>query len=525
MRKLIFIFIFPGFLSGLYSQTKSDTSALGMIASAHPLATDAGHAVLRAGGNAFDAAAAVSFMLSVVEPSMSGIGGRLQAIWSRPGSGVAGIDATTQAAPAYIKKTGDPDDGFHAIGVPGMVKGITEMHTRYGRLPLKQVMQPAIDAAAKGHVMTEEESRRQASVLKDLRGFSGSARHFLVKDSTPSGGTLFRQPALAATLRDIAKDAGRSFYNGGMAYSMAKEISDGGGFVKLSDFENYKALDAKVLKGNYRGYEVVGMGLPCYGAIVIEMLQMLGQIDLTAVDEATFLMKHSEVHFKAYEDRPLLRTREDSLVLPSWAVKRWSDSLPAAIKKQSSAETNGNGHTTHFVVRDAEGNMVSVTQSLGPVMGSKVASTKYGFMHATTTGPYLSGVKAGERAASHISPVILLKDGVPVMALGAAGGARIVPAIVQVISRIVDQGMSPDQAMAAARVYRMEDKLLLEEHAGVYWKDPATPAAIRASGLNVERVRTRAQFGRVHMLLRLPDGSWVGAADPDWGGTAKGIDP
>jgi gamma-glutamyltranspeptidase/glutathione hydrolase len=169
--------------------------------------------------------------------------------------------------------------------------------------------------------------------------------------------------------------------------------------------------------------------------------------------------------------------------------------------------------------------MVSVTQSLGPVMGSKVASSKYGFMHATTTGPYLSGVKAGERAASHIAPVILLKDGVPVMALGAAGGARIVPAIVQVISRIVDQGMSPEEALAAARVYRMEDKILLEEHPGVYWKDPATPAIIRAGGLNVERIRTRAQFGRVHMLLQLKDGRWVGAADPDWGGTAKGIDP
>ena len=525
MRRLIFIFIAQGIITGLCAQSRSDTSALGMIASAHPLATDAGYAVLRAGGNAFDAAAAVSFMLSVVEPSMSGIGGRLQAIWSRPGAGVAGIDATTQAAPGYIRKAGEPDDGYHAIGVPSMVKGITEMHTRYGKLPLKQVMQPAIEAAGKGHIITDEEARRQASVLKDLRKFKGSARHFLVKDSTPAGGTLFRQPALAATLRSISRDGGKSFYTGGMAYTLAKEIAEGGGFVKLADLENYQAPDAKVLRGHYRGYEIVGMGLPCYGAIVIEMLQMLGQADLSTVDEATFLLRHSEVHYKAYEDRPLLRSREDSLVLPSWATKRWADSLPRAMQRSPSGETNGNGHTTHFVVRDAEGNMVSITQSLGPVMGSKVASEKYGFMYATTTGPYLSGVKAGERAASHISPVILLKDGVPVMALGAAGGARIVPAIVQVISRIVDQGMAPEQALAAARIYRMEDRILLEEHPGVQWKDEATPAAIRATGIRVEQVRNRAQFGRVHMLLRLNDGRWVGAADPDWGGSAKGIDP
>ena len=374
-------------------------------------------------------------------------------------------------------------------------------------------------------MISEEEARRQAGVLKDLRSFKGSARHFLVKDSTPAGGTLFRQPALAATLRSISRDGGKSFYSGGMAYTLAKEIAEGGGFVKLADLENYKAPDAKVLRGNYRGYEIVGMGLPCYGAIVIEMLQMLGQTDLSTVDEATFLLKHSEVHYKAYEDRPLLRTREDSLVLPSWASKRWTDTLPRALQPNNATETNGNGHTTHFVVRDAEGNMVSITQSLGPVMGSKVASAKYGFMYATTTGPYLSGVKAGERAASHIAPVILLKDGVPVMALGAAGGARIVPAIVQVISRIVDQGMAPEQALAAARIYRMEDRILLEEHSGVYWKDTQTPAAIRATGIRVEKVRSRAQFGRVHMLLQLADGSWVGAADPDWGGTAKGIDP
>ena len=525
MRRFIFIFVAQALTAGLFAQSKSDTSSRGMVASAHTLATDAGHAVLRAGGNAFDAAAAVSFMLSVVEPSMSGIGGRLQAIWSRPGAGVAGIDATTQAAPGYIKKAGDPDDGYHTIGVPGMVKGITEMHTRYGRLSLKQVMQPAIDAAGKGHVISEEEARRQAGVLKDLRSFKGSARHFLVKDSTPAGGTMFRQPALAATLRSISRDGGKSFYSGGMAYTLAKEIAEGGGFVKLADLENYKAPDAKVLRGNYRGYEIVGMGLPCYGAIVIEMLQMLGQTDLSTVDEATFLLKHSEVHYKAYEDRPLLRTREDSLVLPSGASKRWTDTLPRALQPSNATETNGNGHTTHFVVRDAEGNMVSIPQSLGPVMGSKVASAKYGFMYATTTGPYLSGVKAGERAASHIAPVILLKDGVPVMALGAAGGARIVPAIVQVISRIVDQGMAPEQALAAARIYRMEDRILLEEHSGVYWKDTQTPAAIRATGIRVEKVRSRAQFGRVHMLLQLADGSWVGAADPDWGGTAKGIDP
>jgi gamma-glutamyltranspeptidase/glutathione hydrolase len=139
-------------------------------------------------------------------------------------------------------------------------------------------------------------------------------------------------------------------------------------------------------------------------------------------------------------------------------------------------------------------------------------------------GPYLGTVRAGERAASHISPVILLKDGKPVLVLGAAGGARIVPAIVQVISRIVDQGLPLTEALAAARVYQMPDRLLIEGHPGVYWKEAETLRRLQSKGVKSELVRTAAQFGRVHMLQHLSDGRWVGGADPDWGGSAGGLD-
>jgi gamma-glutamyltranspeptidase/glutathione hydrolase len=264
------------------------------------------------------------------------------------------------------------------------------------------------------------------------------------------------------------------------------------------------------------------MGLPCYGAIVIEMLQMLAQTDLSRLDEKDFLLSHAVAHYKAYNDRTLLRTREDSLVMPSFAAKRWMDSLPPHIPRPvDGREDSANGHTTHFVTTDPEGNVVSITQSLGPIMGSKVASKKYGFLFATTMGPYLGTVKAGERAASHISPVILYKDGQPVMALGAAGGARIVPAVVQVISRIVDQGMTPQQALSAARVFQNPDRLLVETHPGVLWKEESTWQRLQSSGHRVEAVKNPGQFGRVHMLLRR-DGAWIGAADPDWSGTAMG---
>jgi gamma-glutamyltranspeptidase/glutathione hydrolase len=176
------------------------------------------------------------------------------------------------------------------------------------------------------------------------------------------------------------------------------------------------------------------------------------------------------------------------------------------------------------VASDKDGNLVSITQSVGPLMGSKVASMKNGFMLATTMGPYLGTSKAGERAASHISPIIILKDGKPFMALGAAGGARIVPAIVQVISRVIDQGLPLDKALAAARVYQMPEKLLVENHKGIFWKDPTTMSALQKSGNVIEEIKTAAAFGRVHaVMFNNKTGNWIGAADPDWTGTAEGV--
>ena len=524
MKQLLpFLFILIANLA--FSQQKQDTSSAAMVATAHPMATEAGLLMLKQGGNAFDAIAASSFMLSVVEPSMSGLGGRLQAIYFVPGQGVKGLDATTQVPAGYIKKPKEAEHGYGTIGVPGMVKGIVQLHQQYGKLSLKQVIQPAIAAASKGHMLLSEESRRESIEIKELRKFEGTVAHFLQKDTVYPGGSLFKQPALAKTLKTIARDKGKSFYTGGIAYALTEEIKQGGGFLTLADMKNYKAEEAKIVRGNYRGYEIIGTGLPCYGAIVIEMLQMLEQVDLSKVSEKDYLQYHAAAHHKAYEDRPLLKTKEDSLVVARYAVKRWKDSLPKtmALPQSSTTADHSNGHTTHLVASDQNGNMVSVTQSVGPLMGSKVASKKNGFVLATTMGPYLGEMKPGERASSHISPIIILKDGKPFLALGAAGGARIVPAIVQVISRVIDHGMPLEQALSAGRIYQLPDKLLVENHPNVLWKDKKTMDLLRQSGIKIEEIKTTAQFGRVHAIQYGLSGNWIGAADPDWSGTAKGL--
>lgn len=523
--KQLFPLLFILIASLAFSQQKQDTSSAAMVASAHPMATEAGLLMLKQGGNAFDAIAATSFMLSVVEPSMSGLGGRLQAIYFVPGQGVRGLDATTQVPAGYIKKAKEAEHGYGTIGVPGMVKGIVQLQQQYGKLSLKQVIQPAIAAASKGHILLSEESKRESIEIKELRKFEGTVAHFLQKDTVYPGGSLFKQPALAKTLKTIARDKGKSFYTGGIAYALTEEIKQGGGFLTLADMKNYKAEEAKIVRGSYRGYEIIGTGLPCYGAIVIEMLQMLEQVDLSKVSEKDYLQYHAAAHHKAYEDRSLLKTKEDSLIVAGFAVKRWKDSLPKTMARPQSSTTadHSNGHTTHLVATDQNGNMVSITQSVGPLMGSKVASKKNGFVLATTMGPYLGEMKPGERASSHISPIIILKDGKPFLALGAAGGARIVPAIVQVISRVIDHGMPLEKALSAGRIYQLPDRLLVENHQNVFWKDKKTMDLLRQSGINIEEVKTPAQFGRVHAIQYQDPGIWIGAADPDWSGTAKGL--
>jgi len=204
---LLCLIFFPN--ECLEAQQKTDTARF-MVASAHPLATKAGMEILQQGGNAFDAITASSFMLSVVEPTMSGIGGRLQAIFQKSNGEIGGVDATTQVPLQYKPKAKEEENGFGTIGVPGMVKGILELHTKYGMLPLKQVMAPAIQTAKYGFPILKEESLRFNSVLSELKKYATTREVFLVKDTIPTNGSLFKQAALAHTLKKIARDKGHS---------------------------------------------------------------------------------------------------------------------------------------------------------------------------------------------------------------------------------------------------------------------------------------------------------------------------
>ena len=517
---LLLLFIVSSY--AVIAQSKID-SANSIIACAHPLASAAGANMFKQGGNAYDAITAAAFALSVVEPSMSGLGGRLQVIHRNNKGKIIGIDATTQVPSSYSPAASDQEDGYTTIGVPGVVKGLVELHKSNGKLSLQQVIAPAIAYAKNGFVLLPDEADRIKSVRKDLLFFPSTIKHFFIADTLPKGGDLFRQPKLAATLEKVAVDQGESFYKGDLAATLIKQIKAGGGYLSWEDMLNYRTEKATIVRGNYRGFEIVSMGLPAYGAIVIEMLHLLGQIELKNCSETEFLLHHAKVHELAYEDRKLLKTDQENLIKQEYAKKRWQ----AANKKietlpQAENHSFQNGHTTHLVATDASGNMVSLTQSLGPTMGSKVAAEEGGFMLATTMGPYLGKMSPGERASSHISPVLILKDGQPYMTIGAAGGARIVPAIVQTISRVIDRNLKLDQALTAARVFQLPEKLLIENHPAVFWENNNTYSELQQRVSKKETILKPAQFGRVHATLLSNSGKWIGAADPDWSGVVMG---
>jgi gamma-glutamyltranspeptidase/glutathione hydrolase len=506
---------------GLLAQQKIDR-ANSMVACAHPLAAAAGATVLKQGGNAYDAITAAAFALSVVEPSMSGLGGRLQVIHSNSKGKIKGIDATTQVPASFIPATTNQEDGYTTIGVPGVVKGLIELHQSNGLLPLQQVMAPAIQYAKDGFQLLPDEADRLRSVKKDLQVFASTKKHFFVADTLPAGEDWLKQPALASTLASIANDKGESFYKGPLAASLIKQVKGGGGYLAWEDMLNYRAENSTLLRGTYRGFEIVTIGMPAYGAIVIEMLHLLAQTELKNCTEKEFLLIHAGVHQLAYEDRKFLKLDQEKLTRLEYAKKRWQNTIQSQQLIKDSASFQ-NGHTTHLVAADAAGNIISLTQSLGPTMGSKVAAEDGGFMLATTMGPYLGKMNPGERASSHIAPVLIFKDGKPFMSIGAAGGARIVPAIVQTISRVIDRNLKIEDALAAARVFQLPDKLLIENHTGIFWEDNATFTQLQKISMPFEVVKKPAQFGRVHATIASTTGKWIGAADPDWSGVAIGV--
>ena len=510
--------------NGLQVKEKND-----VISTPHPLASLAGKKMFSQNGNAFDAAVAAAFTLAVVEPSMSGIGGRIQVIY-KSSEGIKGIDASTEVPMNYEPSDEGSRYGYKTIGIPGVVAGLLKLHEEQGSLTLSQVMEPSIRYATEGYQILPGEAFRQ-SIEKDIiNEFDGTSSYFLKPDgSSYEAGDIFVQKDLGQTLNRIKENGHQGFYEGETADAIVEDMKINGGLLTLEDLKNYKALDARVLKGSYKGFDIYSLFLPSYGAITIQILQIIDALDFNEDSEkewAYYLGKTTDLAYK-YRKK---QNNPDSLkmILSKEKAKEWANDIVQKKKLVNNVFANEPiswnekiGHTAHLTSADSDGNVVSLTQTIGPLMGSKVASKNLGFLYAVTLGGYLGDYKPGDRANSHISPTFISKENDVILALGAAGGSRIVTAITQVISRFFSNSFNLNEAISKPRVYPDKDTLLLENHSGIKWDEELEEYLIE-NKYPYRFINYPAMFGRVFGIqLDQKSNKWIGVADPDWEGTVE----
>ncbi|MGB0543459.1 MAG: gamma-glutamyltransferase [Longimicrobiales bacterium] len=519
------------------STGQSGRSDAGMVSAAHPLATDAGVRILELGGNAADAAVAAGFAIAVVEPTMNSIGGRNQILVHTPDGQFHGIDGTTQAPWDYDHETAPRASfGYAVIGIPGATAGLLKLHEEHGSLPLARVMAPAIEYAENGFRLLAGDARRQAAGAEQALQFPGTAATYYRGDGSPYGaGETLVQPDYAETLRKIMLGGRDVFYEGEIAQAMAADFRANGAVVDLEDLEQYVAEDSRIVRGTYRGYDIIGTDVPAAGVLAIQALHVMETFDPASMTEAEWFAITGQSLRMAQRELAILGPDTAAVRATSKEYARQIAADIAAPGQQPAEpwipmpelEERGDlygGHTTHLSTADANGMFVSLTQTLGPNMGSKVVTPGLGFLYASTLGGYLGTMtEPGMRARSNICPFIVMKDGEVVLVLGGAGGGMIPPAVVHAITRVIDFGMDLPHALAEPRVAGgFGGGLNAETSPGIGWTEEEI-AQMEALGLDINEQPRTGAFGRIHGIQYDPDtGTFIGGADPDWEGTARG---
>jgi len=503
-----------------------------MVVSIQHDATDAGVAMLKAGGNAVDAAVAVGFALAVTFPQAGNLGGGgfmlirdksgqahfLDYRERAPGAATADmyLDAQKNVVPGLSTQ------GIKASGVPGSVAGLVYAEKHYGKLTLKRVMAPAIRLASEGYVLTAEEASSFAG--NKAAGRLPEARRIFQRDGNfYKEGERFVQPELAKTLMRIAADPD-DFYKGEIAGKIADYFQQNGGLITRQDLASYKVEDRKPLTGSYRGYEIVTAPPPSSGGIVLlETLNILSGYDLGKMGDRT----PEQVHYLVEAFRRTYMDRNDYLGDPAYVsmpLKQMADPAYAAAWRKTidplkptpskelvrpagflppvpgAASGHESGETTHFSVVDKDGNAVSSTYTLNGLFGSGVVVPGLGFLmnnemddFAAKPGtPNMFGLVQGEanaiapgkRPLSSMTPTMLLKQGKIALVLGSPGGSTIITTVVNDIVSVVDNGLNVQQAADAPRFHMqyLPDVIAVEK------QFPAAVAeALAARGYKINR--------------------------------------
>ena len=527
-----------------YEVVKEKSFDNGAVTSAHSLASMVGAAMMQEGGNAFDAAIAAQLSLAVVFPGAGNIGGGGFMLARKVNGELIGIDYR-EAAPAsasrdmYLDAQGNPIDGkstrgASASGIPGSIAGMISTHA-YAKLPFAKLIQPAIEFAEFGYVISEREAKGLNADRANFLKHSSAPSAFTQKEVWKAGDTLI-QLELAATLKRIQAKGLAGFYEGVTAEYIVKEMQHSGGYISLEDLKNYTPKFRKPVEFDYRDHHVISFAPPSSGGILIaQMMQMIAPFNVEKMGLNTLasvnLMVESQR--RAYADRAehmgdpdYWKVPTKTLISNSYAQARMSDykeGVAGSSKITLAGGANESEQTTHLSVIDKEGNMVAITTTLNDTYGNKTIVAGAGFLLNNemddfsvkpgvpnmygALGGEANSIQPGKRMLSSMTPTLVTVKGKPYISIGTPGGTTIPNQVYEGLVNIIDHKMTIKQAIDATRFHHqwIPDVIALEND---FPEDIET--SLKNMGYKTIR---RGKFGRMDGILISSDGKRMAAGD------------
>ena len=487
MKKLLFLLIpFIGFaqdrITGELFSTRSEIIAEnGMVATSHPLATQIGIDILKQGGNAIDAAIAANAAIGLMEPTANGIGGDLFAIvWIEKDKKLYGLNASGRS-PQNLTLDYFKDNKFEKIpaygplpvSVPGCVDGWFELHDRFGKMNMKNVLNPAINYAENGFPVTELVSYYMNIASKNFNTYANFKETYYVNGRTPKKGQLFKNPDLANTLKIIAKQGRKGFYEGEIAETISKFIIDQGGFLSYGDLKNHESDWIEPVSTNYRGYDVWELPPNGQGIAALQMLNLLEGFDIRSMGFGSAEYIHHFVEAKKiafadrakyYADMNFNKIPVDYLISKDYANKRRNEIDPNKSARIVKAGEIENGDTIYLTTADSEGNLVSLIQSNYRGMGSGMVPPGLGFMLQdrgelfSLEEGHFNVYEPSKRPFHTIIPAFITKDDKPYVSFGLMGGAMQPQGHAQIVINLIDFDMNLQEAGDAPRIRHVSNQ-------------------------------------------------------------------
>ena len=526
-----------------------------MAVTAHPLATQAAYQILKAGGNAADAAVTTQLVLNLVEPQSSGIGGgAFMLYWDAKNQALFSFDGRETAPAAadadYFKdstgqlmKWREARLGPRAVGVPGTLSLLHTVHQRFGRSPWTKLFAPAITLSREGFAVSPRMAKSIEASKEYLSRFSGTRAYFFTDQGVPlPEGYHLTNPGFAQTLELIAEQGIAPFYQGSIGKKLIETLQEASGrpsLMTMQDLNGYKTLSRAPVCAQYHGNAICGMGPPSSGALTVgQILQLIERFDIAGLglnpksmhlvleasrlafaDRARYMADSDfvEVPVAGLLDQDYLRGRSQ-LIQPSRSMGKASVGKPPGVTIAHAAmqqfEPAG---TSHFSIVDAQGNIVSMTTTIESGFGSMLMTqgfllnnemTDFSFRASKAGQPIANRVEGGKRPRSSMAPTIVFdRTGVPTLVAGSPGGSRIICYVAQALIGILDWQMNPQQAAAMPHFCNRNGTTDIESHAG------ADRLSTALTGMGHE-VRIRNLNSGLHLIQRLPSGELLGGADP-----------